>query len=448
MVAGIVQPGIELAGTHAQHGGDGGVLGGIVRQPVGLGIFLVLQRVLGATQQAPGRQQLFHIGLVQQPAARQPLQGLRGAALAQGRILPATHDLEHLGAELDLADAATPQLHVEAGVVAAGAPALGLAGLGADHVVQLGQRGERRKIQIGTEHEGHHLLHQLLFVAACAVEGGQARVGNHPTLEPGKALPFAPLLVEIAAQGGQGGDQRAHVAVGAQPGVHAEDEAVGRDVGEQLAQPAGNALQVARFLARVPCHVDQVDVGRDVQLAAAQLAHAHHQHVLRTAAAVQQGAPLFLQLGGGHLQGMAHGDLGPVGDGAQHFFQRGLAAHVAFDEGHHQQVAEAPQGDFGGLAQHLVAHPGLVDGHGGERDADEGVQAGEAAFGAGADGLQVAAEEGAVAVGGVVCHGGIGSFNGCKRSTTRGLGTYPYRGEGMRRWVLPLRGHENLESGA
>lgn len=36
----------------------------------------------------------------------------------------------------------------------------------------------------------------------------------------------------------------------------------------------------------------------------------------------------------------------------------------------------------------------------------------------------------------------------CKRSTTRGLGTYPYRGEGMRGWVLPLRGHENLESGA
>ena len=102
---------------------------------------------------------------------------------------------------------------------------------------------------------------------------------------------------------------------------------------------------------------------------------------------------------------MAHGDLGPVGDGAQHFFQRGLAAHVALDEGHHQQVAEAPQGDFGGLPQHLVAHPGLVDGHGGERDADEGVQAGEAAFGAGADGLQVAAEEGAVAVGGVVGHG-------------------------------------------
>ena len=29
MVAGIVQPGVELAGTHAQHGGDGGVLGGI-----------------------------------------------------------------------------------------------------------------------------------------------------------------------------------------------------------------------------------------------------------------------------------------------------------------------------------------------------------------------------------------------------------------------------------
>ena len=173
-----------------------------------------------------------------------------------------------------------------------------------------------------------------------------------------------------------------------------------------MVQSAGNALQVARFFARVARHVDQVDVGGDVQLATAQLAHAHHQHVLRPASTVQQGAALFLQLGGGHLQGMAHGDLGPVGDGAQHFCQRSLAAHVALDEGHHQQVAEAPQGDFGGLAQHLVTHPGLVDGHGGERDADEGVQAGEAAFGAGADGLQVAAEEGAVAVGGVVCHGG------------------------------------------
>jgi len=172
-------------------------------------------------------------------------------------------------------------------------------------------------------------LHQRLLVGTRAVEGGQARVGNHPTLEPGKALPFAPLLVEITAQRGQGGDQRAHVAVGPQPGVHAKDEAVGRDVGEQLVQSAGNALQVARFLARVARHVDQVDVGRDVQLAAAQLAHAHYQHVLRPASAVQQGAALFLQLGGGHLQGMAHGDLGPVGDGAQHFFQRGLAARGA-----------------------------------------------------------------------------------------------------------------------
>ena len=402
--------------------------------------------MLHPAQQPPGIEQLLHIAFIQQPAAGQQLQGLRCAAFAQGRILPAAHDLEHLCAEFDFADAAASQLHVEAGIVALGATGFGFHGFGADQVVQPAQCGKGRKIQIRPEHEGHHLLHQLLLVGTRAVEGGQPRVRDHATLEPRKALPLASLFMKIAAQCRQRGNQRPHVAIGAQAGVHAKHEAVGRHAGEQLVQALGHALHVARIFAGIARHVDEVDVGRDVQLAAAQLAHAHHHHVLWPAFGVEQGASLCLQLGGGHLQGMAHGHLGPVGDGAQHFFQRGFAADVALHQRHHQQVAKAAQGHFRRLAVALVAYPGFVDGDGGEGDADERVEVGRAAIGTGGDDLQVAAEEGAVGFSGVGGHGGgcaslrhfVGESAGAGRNPLSAL--LRWRAEGAERGHPPSAG--------
>ena len=130
-----MQPGIEIAHRQPEHGGNGRVLLGIVRQPVGLCIFLILQRMLHPAQQPPGIEQLLHIAFIQQLAAGQPLQGFGGAAFAQRRILPTAHDLEHLRAEFDFADAAASQLHVEAGIVALGAAGFGFHGFGADQVV-------------------------------------------------------------------------------------------------------------------------------------------------------------------------------------------------------------------------------------------------------------------------------------------------------------------------
>ena len=155
-------------------------------------------------------------------------------------------------------------------------------------------------------------------------------------LDPGVALPFAALGHEVVLERVERADQRPGVAVRAQPHVDAEDLAVGGDFaerGDQALAEAGEEVVVLDPLrpggvAILGVDEDVVDVGRDVQLAAAELAHADHHQPLRLAGPVERLADRWRRAGGGEVERHVGGDVGEQRHAFDHFGQRGEAAQV------------------------------------------------------------------------------------------------------------------------
>ena len=183
--------------------------------------------------------------------ARAAAAGRAGCSAAASRVraagvLAAAHDLEELSAEFDLADAAAAELDVEAGVVAALAPASrSCAASSRIRSCSLDERREGGVVEVAAEDERRDHLHQRLFVGPRSRPRSQAGVGDDPRLEPGEALPFAALLVEVLLEHAQRADQRARVAVGPQAGVDPEHEAVGGRLRQQVDHPPGDPLRTA-----------------------------------------------------------------------------------------------------------------------------------------------------------------------------------------------------------
>jgi hypothetical protein len=324
-------------------------------QAVGLGILQVLQAMLEVAQESVGVQQAGHGLRRQQLALGQQAQGGAGRAFAQCRVAPAADQLEHLGQEFDLADAAAPQLDV---VAALGMQALLAADLGADLGVHGADRVDHAEIEVAPEHERAH---------DCFQRGDVQRVaGDRARLDPGVALPLAALHDQVFLDHREAGRQRAGLAVRAQRHVDAEGETVLGDFGQrrdQLLAEADKELVVRQLalagagggIAILRVDEDQVDIGRDVQLEAALLAHGNDDHLLRPAGFLAdrlavQGHHLVHQ-GGGVL---LNSKIGKTGDRGDHFVQVGLALQVAPDDGGQQQVAQAAHGAHQGQAGRKV----------------------------------------------------------------------------------------------
>ena len=180
---------------------------------------------------------------------------------------PAAEDeLLGLDEELDLADAAAPELDVVAGdrdlVMAAHGVDLPL------HRVHVGDRGE---IEIFAPDERREVVEEAL--AEREVAGDRAR------LDEGGALPVLPDGLVIGVGGGERDGGRRRARVGAQPIVDAVHVAVAGALLEQAREVAGDAGVEGRRLdalcerrrGRVE-EDDEVDVARIVQLAGAVLA--------------------------------------------------------------------------------------------------------------------------------------------------------------------------------
>ena len=101
---GVTQPAGQQAG--------GRRFGG---QRMGLAAVLELQPVLHPPQESVGVGQRPLLAIGQQPGHRQLLQRPQGPALAQLGPLAGVEQLQQLGDQLHVPDAAVPQLHVEAG---------------------------------------------------------------------------------------------------------------------------------------------------------------------------------------------------------------------------------------------------------------------------------------------------------------------------------------------
>ncbi len=200
-------------------------------------------------------------------------EGRQGGALPEPLVAAADDELPGLGEELDLADAALPELEVVAGDGDRAGEAL----VGADaepHVLGVLDRPE---VEVPAPDEGPQPAEEGL--------AGGDRAGAGAGLDVGGALPGAAEAL-VVVLGRLGGDaDRRHRRVGAQAQVGAEDVALGGDLGEQLHELLGDADEAAAQLGVVVGGVaglveqhDQVDVGRVVELEGAHLAHGEDEH--------------------------------------------------------------------------------------------------------------------------------------------------------------------------
>ena len=188
---------------------------GLRRQCLRLPVVAILQPVLDVAQ--------VDIGVAQRGDGRAGEQaaigdgGQRGqrAARTQFGLAPAADDLQGLHDELDLANAARPELDVRRVVVALA--------LLRDLAVDVAQALVGIVVEVLAKDEGRDERVELVV----------PRAGHRARLEPGVALPRAPLRDQVQLERRIGHGQGPAFAIGAQPHVDAEDVAIRRDLLER-----------------------------------------------------------------------------------------------------------------------------------------------------------------------------------------------------------------------
>jgi len=224
---------------------------------------------------------------------------------------PAPDELEDLGDELDLADAARAELDV-VGAVTAG-------DLAADLRVQFAHGVDGAEVEVLAEHEGAGDVAQL----------GPALAEQHAALDPGVAFPLAALGDEVVFEHVEAAHERTGVAVGAQAHVDAEHLAVLGDIVQGLDELLAQALEelvvadhfLAAGVAVLGVDEDKVDVRGHIELAAAELAHADHQQLLLPAGGRERLAVALDEPRAQDVVRVAQRDLGEGGHGLGDFGQ-------------------------------------------------------------------------------------------------------------------------------
>ncbi len=305
----------------------------VFRQRMRLGIVEILEAVFEAAQETVGAGEGDHVFKFELAAIDEPLEHFERRLDLQGGIAAAADQLERLRDELDLADAAGTELDVVRHVLPGD--------LAANLRMQVAHRVDRAEVEILAEHEGGADLLQL----RPAVSGQGAR------LDPGVAFPLAALRVEVVLQHVERAGQRPGVAVGAQPHVDAEHLPVAGDVGQRVDQALAEAreeFEVGDRAAPIGVAVlgideDQVDVRRDVQLAAAELAHADDDEALACARRVARHAVAGDQRGFGDLQRGGDGGIGDQRHALDDLGQVGPSREVAAGDARHGALLETAQ---------------------------------------------------------------------------------------------------------
>ena len=339
--------GLRLAGQ-AQAFGDPAQVVVVAGQQVGLLVVQVLDAVLHLAQERIARGQLGGGVGLHQAGLHQSLQATQGAAGADFGKLAASHHQHQLHDELNLANATARQLHIVGALGPAGGAALCFV---TDLAVQLAQPFKDAVVQVAAVNKGRDQRTQGQRPAA----GDCAARRHHAALEPGKALPLAALDLEVLFQHGQAGHRRARVAVGAQRQIDTKHKPVVGGLADQCVQALGHprkvlvhaggagAVGAACGLAVFFVDVDQVDVGRHIELACTELAHAHDPEVHALALGVEwravAGVGFCLSLRQRQLQR----DLGQMGHASGDLVQRGAGLHVQHGQAFQHQLARHAQ---------------------------------------------------------------------------------------------------------
>ena len=324
-----------IVGRAAHRRCDQGLVRGVIRQVMGLGVVEILQPVLQLAQEVVGEREPGDGVSVENAALRQQRKHLQCGLDLQRKVAATAHELEHLGDELDLANAAGAELDVVCHVAARH--------LATDLGVQIAHRVDRAEIEILAEHEGPRDRAQLFA----------ARAMHHPCLDPCVALPLAPLGDEIVLKHLEAAHQRSGVSVRPQTHVDAEDLALLGDLVEgldELLAQLGEELEIADGFRAIGVAIlrideDEVHIRGDVEFAPAELAHADHDQLLCAAAGVER---LAVALGEGGVQVVASrgdGEIGQRSHGFGDFRERCEARDVAYhDMGDHPGAQAAQYG--------------------------------------------------------------------------------------------------------
>ena len=352
--------GRRQAAHQAQRRGDPRQVSIVGGQQMGLLVIQVLDAVLDLAQNHVGVGQLGRGVRLHQAAGGHPLQAFEGGPGADLRELPTPHHQQQLHDEFNLADAAAREFHVICPLRPAGGAALGFF---ADLAVQLAQALENAVVQVTPVDKRADQAAQRQRPAR---QHRRTR-RHHPALEPGKTLPLAALHQKILFQHGQADHRRAGVAVGPQRQIHPKHKTVVGGLADQRVKPLCHRAEVfmraaaAAGVAVVFVEVDQVDVGRHVELTCAQLAHADDPEVDQLALAVQRRAAAGVFSGAGCSQRNFKRGLGQLGHGAGDVGQRGGLLYVQHRQPLQHQLAHHPQGRGQGPAGSLQAQHQCAD---------------------------------------------------------------------------------------
>ncbi len=255
----------NAAGAAVHRFGEQRALGRVLRQLVRLPVVAILQPVLDVAQEHVGVGERADRGGRQQPARAEHRERRQRAADAQVLLASAADDLQRLRDELDLADAAVAQLHVLR-VVAARA-------LVADLPVDVAQALVRVVVEVLAVDERRDQRDEVVV----------ARAGDRARLQPRVALPRAALRDEVVLEARERRRQRPAVAVRAAAACRRGTRSRRPSTSFSVAMTRRpSRSKYSRFeigartggVALLGVHEHEVDVGRHVELGAAQLAHA------------------------------------------------------------------------------------------------------------------------------------------------------------------------------
>ena len=259
----------------------------IVRQGVSLELVQDLQPVLDRAQMHERVREPAPEVRGEVPPLGEPEERLERVALAQPGIVAAVEELERLREELDLPDAAAPELDVARG-------RLGVtpAQRAVDLPLHAADRGQHALVEAGPIDDLAHEVHEA------RPDPGIARADAR--LEQRLPLPQLGALAVVGAVGVERHRDRPHPALGAQPQIDAEGVAFLGDLLDHRHEVAAHAreeravlepaLRPARGLALGAVDEHEVDVRRVVQLLAAELAHADHGEPRLAAGGVERRA--------------------------------------------------------------------------------------------------------------------------------------------------------------
>ena len=311
-------------------------------------VVALLQAVLDAPQESIRLAEFLHRRRRQQLLAREQRQRLEQAARLQRGLAAAADQLERLHDELDLADAARTELDV----VLQLAPL----DLARDQLLHVAQRLEHAEVEVAAEDE------RPQHVAVQVVE--RRRAMHRPRLHVGVALPVAAVLLQVVLEGVEAHHLRARLAERPQAQVHAVDEAVLRHRAEQLRHASAEPREVLLVLQRPRAvglavlgeQEHEVDVGREIELAAAELAHAQHHQLERCAVGAARHAVAGHERRTRAAAGGADADVGEQRQLAEHRLDVGEPGEVAPRDAHQLPAAEAAQ-----RGHELVVVAGRID---------------------------------------------------------------------------------------